>query len=1046
MPNANIDTKNAVKEINALIDSFNSLIKATGDVSTVSQANFRKVETALAALNTVSLQAASSFDKMNDAQKQAVLLNQQQATETTKAAKATELASRNQDKLKDSTERTSKATSGLISGVKQLISAFGIVNGIQIFANLVKNAFELAKQFDSLSFALNTIERDLQNVAESQRFLMQITQDYGVELVSTTERWIKFLAAAKQSGVTLKDTEDIFRSVTKASAVLGLQTDDLNSVYLALEQMMSKGKITTEELRRQLGEKLPGAIGIMAAAVGVNVNQLDSMLKKGEVLSAEVLPKFAKALEYAYNIETIDKVDTLISKQNELTNSWQQFVKSVMEGNGLLGKAFEATGMALKGFLHLITPQSALDSQKYTQTVLENQKKIKDMMIKDSKEILDNQLATGSKYADAEREAKAAALAYQQAVATGASDQQVKILQEEYAKKYKVVTDYDERLEAITRSRSIASLSMAQERFDKESKALLALEKEKKEAMESWDLVLPRSVEELTNLITEANKSKAAAEALLSVYKLNAETSTAVPFAKDDKPKRETPKYYLQDITNLANEEKMIRLKTQKDINDALLKGEEASLEERTKAQMDNWYINLEMADTQSREALEKAQDYYDDQTEKLEKAISQGKIIVGDQEKYRKDLKDNYNAQVEIATTKHHAALLAAEKEYGDQSVALAKIVEEDKIRIINNVANDEIVAAVKVFNASKKTKEDKHKLDEKLNEIAIEQANAVIDIQIETLENMLKMDGVSETVATNIDEQIRKLKASKKILFDKDDMKAMSDALKDLLDFIGESSQAITDLGDAIFDRRIEQINAEIKAETDKYDELIRLAAGNKEEQVRLQTEKDAKLKELEAKRLKEEQRKAKFDKVNALIQIAINTAIAASLVAAQTGVGAFVTVPMIIALGAIQAAAVLAQPIPKYEEGLKDAKHDHVGMINDGKHQEFVERGNSILTTKTKNAIINLKKGDTIYKSYDDMLNGSDMFQNLSRSILLNNLNKINNDQANTMEIMLDSQLKNLQKDIKKGIHDGFNKVTINNVTKIDLNWLAYKNDTL
>jgi hypothetical protein len=167
---------------------------------------------------------------------------------------------------------------------------------------------------------------------------------------------------------------------------------------------------------------------------------------------------------------------------------------------------------------------------------------------------------------------------------------------------------------------------------------------------------------------------------------------------------------------------------------------------------------------------------------------------------------------------------------------------------------------------------------------------------------------------------------------------------------------------------------------------------------------------------------------------------------MVAAQTGVGAFVTVPMIIALGAIQMAAVLAQPIPQYEEGLKSAPRDHIGMINDGKDQEFVERGNSILTTKTKNAIINLKKGDTVHKSYDDMVNSSDMFNNISRSILLTSLSNINNDQAAAMEVMLGSQLKNLQKDIKKGIHDGFNKVTINSVTNVDLNWLAYKNDTL
>lgn len=51
----------------------------------------------------------------------------------------------------------------------------------------------------------------------------------------------------------MKDTKQIFDSVSKASSVLGLKTHELEGVYLALEQMLSKGKVTTEELRRQLG-------------------------------------------------------------------------------------------------------------------------------------------------------------------------------------------------------------------------------------------------------------------------------------------------------------------------------------------------------------------------------------------------------------------------------------------------------------------------------------------------------------------------------------------------------------------------------------------------------------------------------------------------------------------------------------------------------------------------------------------------------------------------------------------------------------------------
>ena len=58
--------------------------------------------------------------------------------------------------------------------------------------------------------------------------------------------------------------------------------------------------------------------------------------------------------------------------------------------------------------------------------------------------------------------------------------------------------------------------------------------------------------------------------------------------------------------------------------------------------------------------------------------------------------------------------------------------------------------------------------------------------------------------------------------------------------------------------------------------------------------------------------------ISKALALSEIAINTVVAASKAASQTGVGAVVSVPALYALGAVQAAAVMAEPPPKFHRG--------------------------------------------------------------------------------------------------------------------------------
>ena len=230
---------------------------------------------------------------------------------------------------------------GIASGFKNLLGAFGIVGGMSLISDLTRNIFKLSKQFDSFAFAMKKIIPTAIELSDTTDFLDRITQAYGVNLITTTERYIKFDAAARQSNLRMAETQNIFETVTKASGVLGLKTHELEGVYLALEQMLSKGKVTTEELRRQLGERLPGAFGIMANALGVSTIKLDKMLKSGEVLSKEALPKFATELEKAFGLESVHKIDTLQAAQSRLSNSWTMFVRDIAGSGTLIQGVFK---------------------------------------------------------------------------------------------------------------------------------------------------------------------------------------------------------------------------------------------------------------------------------------------------------------------------------------------------------------------------------------------------------------------------------------------------------------------------------------------------------------------------------------------------------------------------------------------------------------------------------------------------------------------------------------------------------------------------------
>jgi tape measure domain-containing protein len=250
-----------------------------------------------------------------------------------------------------------------IGFMRNLAGAFGVVGGVTLFATLTREVFQTTKELQSLDNALRQVSGTQEQMARSQAFLRDVSESFGLEINGLTKQFTQFYVSAKDklSGTQI---ENIFRSVSKAGATMGLSVENQERAFLALNQMMSKGTIQAEELRGQLGEALPGAFSIMAKAVGVTEKELGGLMKSGQLLADEVLPKFARELEKVYGIETINRVETLTASQNRLANSWTEFVRSLNESEtGGISQFFQFIVNGLNGVVNmLIRANTAWDS------------------------------------------------------------------------------------------------------------------------------------------------------------------------------------------------------------------------------------------------------------------------------------------------------------------------------------------------------------------------------------------------------------------------------------------------------------------------------------------------------------------------------------------------------------------------------------------------------------------------------------------------------------------------------------------------------------
>src|SRR5690606_4007993 len=150
----------------------------------------------------------------------------------------------------------------------------------------------------------------------------------GLEFISTSKAFKLWQGAVKNSNLTAKQSRDIFESIANAGAKMKLSTDQMEGTFLALSQMMSKGKVQAEELRGQLAERLPQAVALAAKAMGVTEMELNKMLEKGEVIAQDFLPRFAAQLDKAFGKDKTERIEGMRAATNRLSDEWDKLWQS----------------------------------------------------------------------------------------------------------------------------------------------------------------------------------------------------------------------------------------------------------------------------------------------------------------------------------------------------------------------------------------------------------------------------------------------------------------------------------------------------------------------------------------------------------------------------------------------------------------------------------------------------------------------------------------------------------------------------------------------
>jgi len=382
--------------------------------------------------------------------------------------------------------------------------------------------------------------------------------------------------------------------------------------------------------------------------------------------------------------------------------------------------------------------------------------------------------------------------------------------------------------------------------------------------------------------------------------------------------------------------------------------------------------------------AIAEAKKYGKDTTELEQARITALTALDND---YQRQLVDN-NANMEATIADMRADRLDLIEEQNEQEIASIVASNAEKANVMRELYLDELRQAE---GNEKKIQEVRKRYAKESAELSEQNAIDVANATINGLEQALALEDLTDEEREHIAKELAQAKidlakavgdAEEKQLDRtlKDEQEGRDHRIENLQKWAQKAAEAVSNVSDlfsAMYDAQIEKIEEQMDAEQAHHDAQIAQIDELEEHGVITKEEAELRKREAEARTAKAQEalekkkaqlqyKSAVMDKANKVAQIAISTALGIMTTFAQLGWPAGIAgAAFVAAMGAIQTATALAQPIKAYKEGTKGKPHPGgLAVVGDGGQAELVMLGRNVWLTPATPTLVDLPRGAQVF----------------------------------------------------------------------------------
>ena len=228
---------------------------------------------------------------------------------------------------------------------KYAVPALGVAGLVSGLKSLGRHVVDSGVRMEGWQSRLLAATGSGHQAAREIGFLREQAERLGLDFGALADSYSGFANATKGTALAGEQTRKVFVGVAEAAAVMRLSAADTEGVMRALEQMVSKGTVSAEELRGQLGERLAGAFQIAARAMGTTTEELGQLLQQGKIAAEDLLPKLAAQLRVEFGSGLDAATNSAQANFARLANAFDDLGNAVAE-SGLLDWLGDLAGAA----------------------------------------------------------------------------------------------------------------------------------------------------------------------------------------------------------------------------------------------------------------------------------------------------------------------------------------------------------------------------------------------------------------------------------------------------------------------------------------------------------------------------------------------------------------------------------------------------------------------------------------------------------------------------------------------------------------------------